>query len=98
MLNLGSLGLGLLAWIYGVLAITVKKPFRSHSHSVFSFSFCVLALGLQFLELQNRVMLRDFAAIEDTIRGILLAATALLIVTIVLNFAALLKHRGKELL
>ena len=98
MYHLGSILLGIGAWVYGILAITAKKTTRSQANTVFSFSFCALSLGLQFLELHRRVLLRDFAAIEDTTRALLLAAVGLIIVTIVLNFVAMLKHREGELL
>lgn len=93
-LNIGSLALGLGAWIFAVFAICKKEPI-SHANAVCSFSFCVLSLLLQLFEVQNRVNIGDYAAIEDTIGAVNIAAVTLLFVTILLNIAAFLKARKK---
>ena len=92
--NIGSLALGFGAWIFGIFAIRAKTP-RSQANTVCSFSFCIISLLLQLFEVQHRVNIGDYAAIEDTIGAIRVAAVALAFVTIAFNIVALLKSRKK---
>lgn len=93
MLNLGSLILGLLAWTFGAVSIGWRK--RSREMSLGSFTCCGTSLIFQFCEIDRRTDISDYAAIEDTIEGIIYCAALLLAVTIILNFAAILRHRRK---
>lgn len=94
MLSIGSLALGFGAWIFGIFAIRTKTP-RSHTNTICSFNLCIIALLLQLFEVQNRVNIGDYAAVEDTIGAVNAAAVALAVVTIVLNIVAFLKARKK---
>ena len=93
MLNIGSLVLGICAWVFGALAIATSKPITAHRNTCASFSLCAISLVLQFLELNRRVILGDYAAIEDTIRAILIASVVLVSVTVILNFVAWMKAK-----
>ena len=93
--NVGSIVLGLLAWLFGVLALA--KHNYAHRLTTISFSACGLSLVLQLLEVSNRVNLGDYAAIEDTIRAVLFAAVTLVVVTVVLNVVALVKSSRTEI-
>ena len=91
--NVGSLILGIVAWLFGSMAIASKKKKRVHSYSVGSFSVCAISLVSQILEIENRFMQRDYAAIDDTIGGVIFASIVLVVVTIVLNIVAIVKHK-----
>lgn len=91
--NIGSIILGIVAWASAGIAIAKSK--RAQTLSAVSFVACIISLFLQFLEVSNRVNLGDYAAIEDTIRAVILAATLLIVVTIILNSVALLKNKSK---
>jgi hypothetical protein len=95
MLNIGSLILGALAWLFGGLAITTPKAHTSHRNTLVSFSLCAFSLVFQLFEINRRVLLGDYAAIEDTIRAVLIASVGLVCITIALNVVALLKSKHK---
>ena len=92
-LNIGSILLGVCAWILAAIAIITPREKSSHRNTVFSFCCCAAALVFQLFEVGNRVNVGDFAAIEDTIRAVLLAAVVLVITTAALNIAALVRCR-----
>lgn len=96
MFNMISLIAGITAWIFGFWALTSKDGRRVYSLSVFSFSTCVIALISQMYEIGRRVFLNDYAAIEDTIRAVIMAAVVLVVVTIALNVVACFKGREKK--
>ena len=93
MLNIISLVLGIGAWSVAIIAIA--KPTFSHKSAVISFSLCAFALIGQLFEISRRVNLGDYAAIEDTIRAVIIAAVVLSVTTIILNVVALIKARKK---
>lgn len=95
MLNIGSLILGACAWLFAGLAISTPKAFASHNNTLVSFSLCVISLVMQLFEINRRILLGDYAAVEDTIRAILIASVALVSVTIILNLIALVKAKRK---
>ena len=94
MYSIGSLALGFGAWIFGIFAIRAKM-LRSYGNTVCSFSLCAISLLLQLCAVHNRVNSGDYAAIEDTIGAVNVAAFALAFVTIALNIVAFLKPRKK---
>jgi hypothetical protein len=95
MLNMGSLILGACAWLFAGLAITTAKAFTSHRNTVTSFSLCAISLVLQVFAINHRVLLGDYAAIEDTIRAVLTASVVLVSITIILNIVAIAKAKNK---
>ena len=94
MLNIGSFILGACAWLVAGLAIT-SNAFASHRNTLVSFSLCVSSIVLQLFEINRRVLLGDYAAIEDTICAILIASVTLVFITIILNMVALVKVKNK---
>ena len=90
--NVFSLVLGIIAWSLGFCVI--KKRHKAHGFSVLSFSLCVVSLFFQFLEIGNRVKVRDFTGIEDTIGAVILAAGVLSGITIVLNVVMLFQKNN----
>lgn len=88
MYNLLSLGLGILAWIFGGIAAICGK-FRGSSF--LSFGLCGFSLVLQFYEVSRQVGLNDWSALMDTDGVTIFAANTLLTVTLALNAIALLR-------
>jgi len=95
MLNIASLISGACAWLFASMAITVPKAAASHRNTLASFSLCAISLVLQLFEINRRVLLGDYAAIEDTICAILIASVVLLSITIILNLVAIAKAKNK---
>ena len=95
MFNIGSLILGACAWLFGGLAIGTPNAFSSHRNTLVSFGLCTVSLVFQLLEVNRRVILGDYAAIEDTIRALVIASVVLVVITIILNLVALAKAKRK---
>lgn len=94
-LNIGSLILGVSAWLLAICAIRTPNAITAHRNTILSFSFCTLALVSQLFEINNRVTIGDYAAIEDTIRAVLIASIVLIAITFALNIVALVKAKKK---
>lgn len=89
--NLGSIFLGLTAWILGYWYLT-----RLHCSPLIpfcSFSCCCISLLLQLLELERRADAGDASGIYDTIGAIRFCACVLIAVTVFLHLAGLLRRR-----
>lgn len=97
LLNIGSILIGLGAWTLAFLALSAKRTITSRRFFVTSFSCCAISLIFQFCEIANRANRGDYAAIEDTIRAIIIAAIILVTVTAILNVAALKKTKEVSL-
>ena len=94
-LDLGSLILGLVAWILPVINLS-----RSEKHdnkkwftfSIMSLSACSISLCFQILYINYIVNIEDWSALLDTMGAVVLASTVLLIVTIILNLITLMVY------
>ena len=89
--NLLSIGLGLLAWSLPVIYLFIKKCrefFTCGSLTCVAFS-----LYFQLREVLNRVHMRDFAAIEDTIGAVCFCAAVLVWTALILNLLAWRKKK-----
>ena len=93
MLNIISLILGIGAWF--VATIAIANPACSYKNTVISFSLCTFSLISELFEISRRVNLGDYAAIEDTIRAVIITSIVLVVVTIILNIVALVKSKKK---
>lgn len=93
-LNIGSLVLGLIAWILPVMSI-MRITKRWVALSTISLSACAISLIFQMYYNYHLVQIQDWSALMDTMGGGVVAATVLLIVTIALNGIALIVHRGR---
>ena len=93
--NIGSLLLGLAAWITAACGIGAsnKKPYLL---STISFSACLTALFLQLLEINHRIAINDHTAIMDTIEFVAHVSLILVLVTILLNIAAFVSSSKKR--
>lgn len=93
-LNLGSLALGLIAWILPVVNL------RSNNKnwmilSIASISACSISLLLQIIYTNYLVRINDWSALMDTMGAVVFAASVLFIVTILLNTTTILAYRKK---
>ena len=91
MLNIVSLIFGIGAWV--VAAIAIAKPAYYNKSVILSFALCACSLVVQLFEVSRRASLGDYAAIEDTIRAVIIAAIVLVVVTIILNIIALINTK-----
>ena len=97
-LNVGSLVLGLIAWILPVINISRYKK-RSSSWielSIISLSACSISLFFQICSFNERVKAEDWTALMDTISVIASVPAILLIGTIILNVITLYLYRKKQ--
>ena len=81
--NIGSITLGLAAWIIAFVAICTGN--RKSTCQVSSFICCCTSLLLQFYEIRRLMRMDDWIAVDDTINAICLAAGVLISVTVTLN-------------
>ena len=91
MLNIISLIFGMCAW--GVAVVAILKPTVSHKSTILSFALCAFSLVTELFEISRWVNLGDYAAIEDTIRAVIIASIVLVVLTIILNIVALVKSK-----
>ncbi len=98
LLNLGSLVLGLLAWILPIINLI---RYRKHDHknwialSIMSISAGAISLCFQIFEINYRVKLADWSALMDTMSALVFASAVFLIITIILNVITLIVYRDR---
>ncbi len=96
LLNLGSLILGLIAWIVPVISLMRIKKGNNQNYlalSAISFSSCAISLTLQISSISQIVKIQDWTAILDTIDSIVFVSMILVAVTIILNIVHLFMYR-----
>jgi len=99
-LNLGSLVLGLIAWILPIVNLMQhnKADHRNWAaFSVASVSACAISLCMQIFYTDHLVKIEDWSALMDTSHAVALVATLLLVVTIILNAITLVVYYGNKL-
>ncbi|MEN6391426.1 MAG: hypothetical protein ABFD04_13510 [Syntrophomonas sp.] len=87
-LNLGSLVLGMVAWILPLVSLLQHhKADRSNwiVFSIASISACAVSLCMQMFYTNHLVKIRDWSALMDISNAVALCAALLLTVTIILN-------------
>jgi cytochrome c oxidase subunit 4 len=97
-LNLGSLILGLIAWILPVVNIVKVKKNNGKLWIVFSVSSvgaCAISLFMQIVN-QNYLVKNDLPALMDTSYGLAVVSSVLFAVTLVLNIVSLILHLAKN--
>lgn len=98
LLNLGSLVLGLIAWILPVVSL-MRYVMRDRRNwivlSILSISACAISLWFQILYQYHLVKIEDWSALMDTTSAVAFVSAALLIVTIVLNAITLVVYRDR---
>ncbi|WP_060204937.1 hypothetical protein [Sporosarcina koreensis] len=93
-LNVGSLVLGLIAWILPIVNLMGLTKHRS-AFSIMSLSACAISLVFQIYYNYHLVQIEDWAALMDTMGAVAGAATILLVVTLVLNAITLIVYWGR---
>lgn len=93
--TIGSLILGLAAWIIPFIAIRPAQKKRIFSLSVLSLSACIISLTLQILEIRHRVNQADWSALMDTINMLSWVVVIFIIITIILNLIILNLWKSK---
>ncbi|MET3728059.1 cytochrome c oxidase subunit 4 [Fictibacillus halophilus] len=95
LLNVGSLVLGLIAWILPVVNLLRKKNKSWMMLSTISICACAISLCFQIFYTYHKVLIEDWSALMDTMYATASVSAALLIVTIVLNVVTLIVYRDK---
>jgi len=98
-LNLGSLVLGLIAWILPVVNLVQNNKADRRNWVVFSvvsLSACATSLCMQLFYSDHLVKIEDWSALMDTSHAVALVATLLLVVTIILNVVTLVVYYRKS--
>lgn len=98
-LNVGSLVLGLIAWILPVVNLMLHNKAGRRNWAVFSVasvSACAISLCMQIFYNDYLVKIEDWPALMDTSSAVALVATILLAGTLILN-AITLVVCGKKL-
>lgn len=97
-LNLGSLGLGLLAWIIPIISL-IRKHKRNYKRfnisTLVSLGSCSLSLWFQILYNHHLVEIKDWSALMDTTGALVLVSGVLVIVTIILNIISIYSNRSR---
>ncbi|MFC5591452.1 hypothetical protein ACFPRA_21430 [Sporosarcina soli] len=98
LLNLGSLVLGLIAWLLPVVNLMQSKNHDNRNWVVFSMMSlmaCAISLSFQIIYNNHLVNIEDWSALMDTSGAVTYAVSTLLIVTILLNAITLLIYRRR---
>jgi cytochrome c oxidase subunit 4 len=98
LLNLGSLVLGLIAWILPVVNL---MRYGKHDRrnwvalSIMSISASAISLCFQIFYINHLVKIADWSALMDTTSAVAFVSAVLLIVTIILNAITLIVYRER---
>ncbi len=99
-LNLGSILLGLIAWILPVINLMQRNrgnPETMVVLSVASVSACSLSLCLQIFYTSHLVQKEDWSALMDISPTVVVVASILLAGTLILNVIAMVVYSRKPL-
>lgn len=100
LLNLGSLGLGLVAWILPIVnLINYRNKNNWTFRAILSLSSCAIAIYFQMIYSNYLVKIEDWSALMDTAGAVNFVAGVLLAATILLNgvtFVIYTKDRGEK--
>nr|WP_255726777.1 hypothetical protein [Sporosarcina sp. ACRSM] len=97
-MNLGSLVLGLIAWLLPVVNLMHSKKHDNRNWvvlSMMSLIACAISLSFQIIYNNHLVNIEDWSALMDTSGAVTFAASTLLIVTIFLNAITLVVYRRR---
>ena len=93
--NVGSLVLGLVAWVLPIINLAKYNKAKNKNWIVLLFasmSACTISVLFQIVYQKHLVQIEDWSAIMDTIWGVLFVSTLLIAVTITLNLIAIVKY------
>lgn len=94
-LNLGSLVLGLIAWILPIVNLVRRNKAQNRNWIVFSVasvSACAISLCMQIFYHNHLVKIEDWSALMDTAQAMALVSTVMLAVTLILNALTLVMY------
>ncbi|MBP2239642.1 cytochrome c oxidase subunit 4 [Cytobacillus eiseniae] len=96
-LNLGSLVLGVSAWVLPAINIFryEKQSKNWITLTIMSVSFCTISLFFQIWSFYERVKIEDWSALMDTVSIIVSIPAVLLIGTILLNAITFFVYRNR---
>lgn len=98
-LNIGSLLLGLVAWILPVINLMGNKKHEYKNWgilSVISISACAISISFQIFYNYHLVKIEDWTALMDTTRAVVIATAVLLIFTLLLNGLAFIVYQKNK--
>lgn len=98
-LMIGSLGLGLIAWILPSINISRHKGHLNKNwaiYSIISVSACAIAISFQLIYSNHIVSIEDWTALIDTISTSTLLSLILLVVTLVLNVVSIGMYHNEK--
>lgn len=99
LLNIGSIILGLIAFILPVINLirynTSNNPYW-FVFALMSIASCMFSLGMQIFYINYLINIKDWTAIMDTINIVVFSAALLLVATIVLNGVTLFAYIGNR--
>lgn len=96
LLNLGSLLLGLIAWLLPFINLAVDNKAKNKNWVVFSvasLSACAISLCMQLFVSRFMVSAEDWSSLMDTANPVAYASLVLLVVTLALNVITLVVYR-----
>ena len=99
LLNVGSLLLGLIAWILPVINLAQHNKVNHRNGVVFSvvsISACAISLCMQIFYTNHLVKIEDWSALMDTSWAVASVSALLLVVTIILNAITMVAYYGKK--
>ena len=94
-LNIGSLLLGLAAWVLPVINLARYNKAKHKNWVILLFvsmCACTVSILLQITYQKHLVQIEDWSAIMDTIWGVLFVSMVLAVVTITLNLVTIIKY------
>lgn len=98
LLNLGSLILGLIAWIIPIISLIRIKKANNENYialSAISLSSCAISLSLQIINISQMKKMEDWAALMDTTDALAVLSIVLITGTIILNIVHLFMYRRR---
>lgn len=97
-LTLGSLVLGLIAWIFPIISLMMFKKCENRNYIIFSIlsiSACAISLCFQIFYNNHLVKIEDWSALMDTTGAVAFVSAVLLVGTILLNAITLIMYRRR---
>jgi cytochrome c oxidase subunit 4 len=101
LLNVGSIALGLVAWIFPLASLMRFKKKNNDNwaiHSILSISACAVSLFFQIIYSNHLVKIEDWSALMDTTGAVVFVSSVLLVVTFLLNLVTMvLNNKGTKI-
>lgn len=97
-LNVGSLILGLIAWILPIININnyKKRDKKNRTYlSILSMSACIISLWFQIIYNYHLVEIGDWSALMDTTGALVRVSGILVIITIILNIINMFLYKNR---